>query len=81
MRIGVMKDSKTKSEESNSSHTRTQNTISTVIHTWIRQFHRGRQSLSGCVARTDAPVYIRERGGGRRGLCTLRNDISPVVHT
>jgi hypothetical protein len=25
---------------------------------------RGRKSLSGCVTRTDAPVYKRERGGG-----------------
>ncbi len=32
------------------------------------RFRRGRQRLPGCVARTDAPVYMRERGGGRRGM-------------
>jgi hypothetical protein len=35
------------------------------------RFRRGRQRLPGCVARTDAPVYMRERGGGRRGSCAL----------
>jgi hypothetical protein len=43
--------------------------------------NRGRQRLSGCIARTDAPVYMRERGGGRRGNCMLSNDISAVMHT
>jgi hypothetical protein len=28
-----------------------------------REIH-GRQLLSGCVPRTDVPVYMRERGGG-----------------
>ncbi len=39
-------------------------TISVVTHNKIRQFHRGRQCLSGCVTRTETPVYMRERGGG-----------------
>jgi len=41
MRIGVMKDSKTKAEDS------------------IRLTYT--QHLPGCVARTDAPVYVRTR--------------------
>ena len=55
--------------------------IPTVIHTQRRQFHRGRQCLSGSVERTDTPVYKRERGGGRRGNCVIRNTISTVIHT
>jgi hypothetical protein len=55
--------------------------LSYTVRLVIRQFRRGRQCLSGCVVRTDAPVYMRERGGGgRRGSCALRNGISPVVH-
>jgi hypothetical protein len=46
----------------------------------MRQFRRGRQSLPSCVARTDTPVHIRKRLG-RRGICVLRNSISPVIHT
>ena len=30
--------------------------------------------------RTDAPVYMHERGGGRRGIYVLRNAISAVIH-
>ena len=30
---------------------------------------------------TDTPVYIRERGGGRRGGCGIRSAISDVIHT
>jgi hypothetical protein len=30
---------------------------------------------------TDTPVYIRDRGGGGRGGCGLRNVISVVTHT
>ncbi len=52
--------------------------IPAVIDTEIRQFHIGRRRLSGCVERTDEPVYIRERGGGRRGSCVFRNTISDV---
>jgi hypothetical protein len=29
----------------------------------MRQLLRGRQRLSGCVARTDVPVFMCERGG------------------
>ncbi len=47
----------------------------------IRQFRRGAQRLPGCVARTDAPVYMRERGGGRRGSSVPRNATSAVIHT
>jgi hypothetical protein len=46
-----------------------------------RQFRRGRQRLPGSVPRTDGPVYIRERGGGRRGSYVFRNAISAVIHT
>ena len=73
-----MKDSKTKAVES----TRLPCTglcHSCVIHTQRRQFHRGRQCLPGCVARTDAPVYMRERGGGRRGSSVPRNAISAII--
>ncbi len=55
--------------------------IPAVIHTYRRQFRRGRQCLPGCVVRTDVVVYMSERGGGRRGRYTLRNDISVVIHT
>ena len=60
---------------------RAQNTISVVIHTQINQFHRGRQCRSGSVVRTDVPVYMRERGGGRRGSSIPRNAISAVIDT
>jgi hypothetical protein len=43
--------------------------ISVVIHTEIRQSHGLGQTLSVWIAITDAPVYIRERGGGRRVGC------------
>ena len=75
-----MKDSKTKAEES----TRLPYTglCHSCCHTYLgRQFHRDRQRLSGCVPRTDEPVYMCERGGGRRGTTVLRNTISPVIHT
>ncbi len=75
-----MKDSKIKAEESNASHTLGY-TTPVVIHTQVRQFRRGRQSLPGCVSRTDVPVYMCERGGGRRGSCALRNAISAAIHT
>jgi hypothetical protein len=39
------------------------------------------RGLPGCVARTDTPVYMCDRGGGRRGNCVLRNSISSVIHT
>ena len=32
-------------------------------------------------SRLDTPVYIRKRGGGRRGGCGLRRVISSVIHT
>ena len=54
-----MKDSKTKAEESTASHA-LGCAIPAVMHTKRRQFRRGRQRLPGCVARTDAPVYMRE---------------------
>jgi hypothetical protein len=31
--------------------------------------------------RTDAPVHMREGGGGRRGSSVFRNAISPVIDT
>ncbi len=80
MSIGVMKDSKTKAEES----TRLPCTVlcHSCCHTYLEtQFRRGRQRLPGCVARTDAPVYMRERGGGRRGRSIPRNTISTVIDT
>ena len=39
------------------------------------------QNLSVGVAITDATVYMREQGGGERGGCGFRNDISDVKHT
>jgi hypothetical protein len=42
---------------------------------------RGRQNLPDCVVRTDAPVYMREGEGGRRGSCVFRNTIVAVIHT
>jgi hypothetical protein len=61
MRIGAMKDLKTKAEEFiRLAYTGLRHS---GCHTYI---DRGRQNLPGCVARTDAPVYMRERGGGRR---------------
>ncbi len=52
--------------------------ISDVIHTYIRQSHGVGQRLTGNVARTDAPVYMREQGGGGRGGCGLRSAISAI---
>ena len=44
------------------------NTI--TVHT----FHRGRQRLPGYVARTDAPVYMREGGGDRGRVLFLEKE-------
>ncbi len=79
-----MKDSKTKSEES----TRITYTglSHSCCHTYLETSVSQRQATSaglctGCVGRSDAPVYMRERGGGRRGSYALRNAISTVIHT
>ncbi len=39
------------------------------------------RNLQVSVPRTDVPVYIRERGGGRRRRQVLRTVISVVIHT
>jgi hypothetical protein len=71
-----MKDSKTKSEDS----TRLGYTELSFLLSYILRQSRGvGQRLSGRVARTDAPVYMRERGGGGRGGCGLRSAISAVI--
>ncbi len=46
--------------------------ISVVIHTWIRQSRGLGETQSVGVVITNAPVYIRERRGGRRGGYGLR---------
>jgi hypothetical protein len=76
-----MKDSKTKAEES------TRLTYTGLRHSYCRTHldvsvsERSPTSVGfRCVARTDEPVYIRERGGGRRGSCVLRNAISTGIH-
>jgi hypothetical protein len=47
-------------------------TPSLLSYTLIRQFRRGSQRLPGCVTRTDTPVYMREREGGRRDSDFIR---------
>ena len=37
--------------------------------------------MPGWVAITDAPEYMRERGGGGREGCGLRSTISAVIYT
>jgi hypothetical protein len=55
-----MKDSNTKVEES------TRLTYTGLCHSFCHTHldTSVSQCLPGCVARTDAPVYMRERGGG-----------------
>ncbi len=75
-----MKDSKTKTEESTRLHA-LGCVIPAVMCTQRLQFRRDSQRLPGCVPRTDTPIYIRERGGGRRGNSIPRNTISTVIDT
>ncbi len=56
-------------------------TPSLLSYTLRYVLSRGRKRLSGCVVKTDAPVYMCERGGGRRESCALKNAISVVIHT
>jgi hypothetical protein len=75
-----MKDSKTKPEES------TRLTYTGLCHSCCHthldtSLSRGRKCLSGCVTKSDAPVYMCARGGGWRESCALRNAISVVIHT
>jgi hypothetical protein len=52
--------------------------ISAVIHTEIRQSRGLGQTLLVWVAINDASVYMRERGGGRRGGCGLSTHLDTV---
>ena len=54
-------------------------TLSTTISVISAATHGRSHTMTGCVVMTDAPVYIRERGGG--GGYGLRSAISVVIHT
>ncbi len=45
--------------------------------TYVSEGH----TVPGWVAGSDAPVYMRERGGWGRGGCGFRNTISAFIHT
>ena len=78
-----MKDEELKFEEIEASHTLggTGTSYTAVIHTQIHQSHGLGWTIPGWVPITDAPVYIGERGGGRRRGYGLRSTISDVIHT
>jgi hypothetical protein len=54
--------------------------IHTEIHLSLTRTWEDSVGTVGVVI-TDAPVYMRERGGGGRGGCGIRSVIPVVIHT
>ena len=91
-----MQDDELKLEETEASHTlggagevargegRGEGVDATPLSCTLTEIHQSRgggQNMPGCVAITDAPVCMSERGAGGRGGCGHTSAISVVIHT